>query len=75
MQHHLESLKNAKAQPLWHDPEIMPQPLPPVSSDLKCKLLIVGGGFTSLWGALQAKERMPDTDIILVDQTFIGDGA
>jgi glycine/D-amino acid oxidase-like deaminating enzyme len=75
MQPHIEALKNAKARPLWHDPEIMPEALPPLASDEKCELLIVGGGFTGLWAALQVKERKPDADIILIEQTFVGDGA
>ena len=75
MEKHLEALKDAVTRPLWHDPDIMPEPLAPISSDQKCELLIVGGGFTGLWAAMQLKERKPDTDIILIEQTFIGDGA
>ena len=75
MKQHLEALKGAKARPLWHDPEIMPDVLAPLATDEKCELLIVGGGFTGLWAAMQAKERQPDADIILIEQTFIGDGA
>ena len=70
-----EALKDAVAQPLWHDPKIMPAPLPALTSDETCELLIVGGGFTGLWAAMQAKERNPDVDIILIEKTFIGDGA
>ena len=72
---HIDALKNAALRPLWHDPDIMPEPLPPISSAQECELLIVGGGFTGLWAAMQAKERKPDADIILIEQTFIGDGA
>jgi glycine/D-amino acid oxidase-like deaminating enzyme len=75
MQQHLEALKNAKARPLWHDPEVMPEQLPPLAADETCELLIVGGGFTGLWAAMQARERKPDADIILIEQTFVGDGA
>ena len=75
MEKHLEALKNAVVRPLWHDPDIMPEPLPALSSDEKCELLIVGGGFTGLWAAMQVKERKPDADVILIEQTFIGDGA
>jgi glycine/D-amino acid oxidase-like deaminating enzyme len=75
MQQHLEALKDAEARPVWHDPEIMPEALPPLASDESCELLIVGGGFTGLWAAMQAKERKPDADIILIEQTFVGDGA
>ncbi len=72
---HIEALKDAKACPVWHDPEVMPEGLPSLASDEKCELLIVGGGFTGLWAAMQVKEREPDTDIILVEQTFVGNGA
>jgi len=72
---HHDALKDAELRPLWHDPEIMPKPLPPLTKDEKCELLIVGGGFTGLWAALQARERKPDADIILIEQTFVGDGA
>jgi len=53
----------------------MPEPEPSLGQDETCELLIVGGGFTGLWAALQAREREPDTDIILIEQTFVGDGA
>lgn len=75
MQHHIEALKNAVLRPLWHDPEIIPDRLPALTNDETCELLIVGGGFTGLWAAIQAKERNPDLDIILIEQTFVGDGA
>jgi len=72
---HHDALKDALLSPLWHDPEIMPEPEPSLGKDEKCELLIVGGGFTGLWAALQAKERKPDADIILIEQSFVGDGA
>ena len=75
MQQHIEALKDAKTCPLWHDSEAMPEVLPPLATDENCQLLIVGGGFTGLWAAVQAKERRPDADIILIEQTFVGDGA
>jgi len=31
---------------------------------------MIGGGFTDLWAAMQAKERKPNADIVLVEQTF-----
>ena len=75
MERHLEALKDAALRPLWHDPNIMPEPLAPITSEESCELLIVGGGFTGLWAAMQAKERKPDANIILIEQTFVGDGA
>jgi len=75
MHRHHDPLKDAVARPLWHDPEIMRAPEPALSGSADCELLIVGGGYTGLWAALQAKERKPDIDIIVIEQTFVGDGA
>ena len=72
---HYDALKDATLGPLWHVPEIMPQAEPSLGKDERCELLIVGGGFTGLWAAVQAKERKPNVDIILIEQTFVGDGA
>jgi glycine/D-amino acid oxidase-like deaminating enzyme len=71
----IDALKDALVRPLWHDPDIMPEPMAPLTSNQECELLIVGGGFTGLWAAMQAKERKPEADIILIEQTFVGDGA
>lgn len=70
-----EALRDAKNAPVWHDPAVMPTPLPALRKDVSCELLIVGGGFTGLWAALQLKERQPEVDIVLIDQSFVGDGA
>lgn len=75
MEMHIEALKDAVAKPIWHDSDIMPNPEPALAADEQCELLIVGGGFTGLWAAIQAKERAPETDIVLIEKTFIADGA
>ena len=72
---HQEALQDSELKPLWHDPAIMPDVEPPLAGEETCELLIVGGGFTGLWAALQARERKPDADIIVIEQTFVGDGA
>ena len=75
MASYLQALADTKYGSLWLDQDIRPEPLAPLAKDEKCQLLIVGGGFTGLWAALQAKERMPDADIMLIESTFIGNGA
>src|SRR5699024_6015295 len=52
--------------PFWLYTDERPPPLPPLTEDLDAELLIVGGGFTGLWTALQAKERTPDRHVVLV---------
>ena len=75
MESYLKALADTKYGSLWLDQDVRPEPLSPLAKDEKCQLLIVGGGFTGLWAALQAKERMPDSDIIVIESTFIGNGA
>ncbi|MBT6110711.1 MAG: FAD-dependent oxidoreductase, partial [Rhodospirillales bacterium] len=75
MEPHVAALCDSKHMPVWFESDDMPTPQPPLDGDARCQLLIVGGGFTGLWAALQAKERMPELDIALVEQTFVGDGA
>ena len=66
MEPHLAALAGSKPGPFWLDHEARPDPLPPLEGDGRCQLLIVGGGFTGLWAALQAKERIPELDVILM---------
>ncbi|TKB46728.1 NAD(P)/FAD-dependent oxidoreductase [Thalassotalea mangrovi] len=70
-----EALKDSKYGSVWLDSPDRPEPEPALEENTTCELLVVGGGFTGLWGALQAKERRPDLDIILVEKTFVADGA
>ncbi len=71
MQQHLEAIKESKFCPLWHDqPDVRPEILPTLSKNEHCELLIVGGGFTGLWAALQTKERTPDAHIILIEKNL-----
>jgi len=75
MDAHLKALEDSKFACFWLDQDARPQPLAPLAGDQRCELLIVGGGFTGLWAALQAKEKNPELDVILIEATEIGDGA
>ena len=75
MEPYLKALTETLHCPFWHDRNTSPELCPPLAEDERCELLIVGGGFTGLWAALQARERMPDLDIVLLESTFVGDGA
>ena len=75
MEAHIKALEDSKFACFWLDQEARPEPLRALSGDQRCELLIVGGGFTGMWAALQAKESNPDLDIILIEATEIGDGA
>ena len=70
-----KALEGSIFKPLWLDQPARPARQPALTGSPSCELLIVGGGFTGLWAALQAKERRPDLDIILIEGTEVGDGA
>jgi len=42
---------------------------------IRCDLLIVGGGFCGLWGAILAKEKNPHRDVVLIEARAIANGA
>ncbi len=47
----------------------------PLSGDTTCDLVVVGGGFTGLWTALEAKEADPGRDVVLLEQGEIASAA
>ena len=51
-----------------------PDPLPPLEGDMDADLLIVGGGYTGLWAALQAQERDPGRRVVILEATRCADG-
>ena len=48
---------------------------PSMLQDCDCDLLVVGGGFCGLWGAIQAKEQHPERDVVLIEAHGIANGA
>ena len=66
------ALADASTIPYWLDTDLRPEPLPPLQENREADLLVVGGGFTGLWTALQAKERNPNRRVVLVEANTIG---
>ncbi|MCP3687581.1 MAG: FAD-dependent oxidoreductase, partial [Gammaproteobacteria bacterium] len=46
-----------------------------LESDIRCDLLVVGGGFCGLWAAILAKQADPERDIVLIEARSIANGA
>ncbi len=70
------ALADARPLPFWTDRPERPDPRPALTGAApRTDLLVVGGGFTGLWAALQAKEADPSRDVVVVEAGRIGDGA
>lgn len=70
-----QALADVRMRPFWLDRSEAPEPCAPLSSHRKADLLIVGGGFTGLWGAIQAKQRQPGNEVVLIEKNTIANGA
>ena len=73
--HVLPSLANVKEIPYWLDDIDHPTDNPRVVGDLRADLLIIGGGFTGLWAAIEAKTTHPELDVVIVEGDAIAHGA
>ena len=51
------------------------QAAPPLAGDTACDIVIVGGGYTGLWTAIQLKETDPSVDVVVLDAHVAGYGA
>lgn len=72
------ALAGSVLRPLWLDSPERPEPRPPVGpadDGLVVGLVVVGGGFTGLWTAVRAKERDPDSDVLLLEGDRIAEHA
>jgi glycine/D-amino acid oxidase-like deaminating enzyme len=69
------SYADATRMPFWLDRPGAPELAGPLEGDGDADLVIVGGGFTGLWTALQAKEEDPARDVVLLERDSIAFGA
>jgi len=69
------ALANAEPTPYWLAQDGRPEPRPGLTGSTAADLVIVGGGFTGLWAAVQAKEDDPTRDVLLLEAGRIADGA
>ncbi|MDR3101314.1 MAG: FAD-binding oxidoreductase [Paraburkholderia sp.] len=70
-----DALSRTKLSPYWLDNPAQPPAEPKLTRDTTADLLIVGGGFTGLWAAVQAKEQMPELDVVVIEAGRVAHGA
>lgn len=73
--HSEQSISDANPIPFWTDSPLAPAELPRLEADTSADLLIVGGGLTGLWAAIEAKRINPSQDVLLLESERIAFGA
>lgn len=67
--------QQAKRTPFWAETVELQIPNRRPDAEISCDLAIVGGGFSGLWSALKARERMPEARIVLLEAGQLGNAA
>jgi glycine/D-amino acid oxidase-like deaminating enzyme len=73
--HHRAAFADAVVRPFWTDRLPSRDGYPPLEGPTEADLCIVGGGFTGLWAALQAKAEEPERDVVVLEAESIAHGA
>lgn len=70
-----EKTKNLIPTPYWLDSKNRPQPRPAFEGYSEADLVIVGGGFTGLWAAVEVAVQNPGQSVVLLEGGRIAGGA
>jgi len=65
------SLAGSELSPFWLEGLALPK-WPVFTGERSFDLVVVGGGYTGLWTALQAKERNPDARVAILEGRTVG---
>ncbi|MGZ8580365.1 MAG: NAD(P)/FAD-dependent oxidoreductase [Actinomycetota bacterium] len=70
-----ETYADAAPVPYWLDQPGAPETCAALDAPTQADLAVVGGGFTGLWAAIQAKEEQPERDVLLLERDTVAFGA
>jgi glycine/D-amino acid oxidase-like deaminating enzyme len=70
-----DKTRNLISTPYWLDTENRPPPRSAFEGYSEVDLVIVGGGFTGLWAAVEAALQNPDQRVVVLEGGRIADGA
>ena len=71
----IDMVAQARRASYWLDRPERPEPRERLSGTVTADLLIVGGGFTGLWAAVQAAEEHPGRRVVLVERDRLAEHA
>ncbi len=71
----LPALADAEPVPYWLASRDVPAARAPLSARVDADLLVIGGGLTGLWTALQALQERPGASVVLLEADRIASGA
>ncbi len=72
---HAHSLADAEPAVFWLADPVAPDRLPTLVGEIDADLVVIGGGYTGLWTALQAKEDDPAREVVLLESHEIAGAA
>lgn len=70
-----DELRDALPRPVWWDGIESGPRSEPLTGRQRADLVIVGGGYTGLWAAIEALTECSDRRVIVLEQDWVGSGA
>ncbi|KWX67169.1 FAD-binding oxidoreductase [Mycobacterium sp. NAZ190054] len=70
-----DELRDAEPRPVWWDGVQTGPRTEPLRGRRKADLVIVGGGYTGLWAAIEALTENPGREVVLLEQSWVGAAA
>lgn len=70
-----DELRDAEPRPVWWDGARTGPQTQPLRGHVKADLVIVGGGYTGLWAAIEALTADPGRRVVILEQSWVGAAA